>query len=197
MRKLPFLFFLILSLAAFSQQHGSPPFKRGALLLGFGFGTKTYCGNFGLTSNFFLNKNFNLHVSIGIGPVNYNGGIVSAGPQFCGMISERMFLVVGSVYTYAGGTYDVINDEQPDRRAYETDADQYIRSFAGLGFASKGGMLFKIETGYSHVLNTPEYVVYGPGTWSAGQINSLERQLGSGLLLSFSFGIKLSDLKRD
>jgi hypothetical protein len=185
---LPILTALLISNAAFAQKSDSIFFQKGSFLFGFAFGTKSHTGNWGLTINTFLSKNVNIKLSAGGGQFNYNGFLISLGPEYCGVISKNKFLLLGSVWSFAGGTRDVIDDESATRREYQTHSNQYIRTYAGIGFV-KGVSVFKIEAGYSYALYTPQYTLYQ--TWTPDQEEQIRKGMNSGLLVNLSVQFNL------
>lgn len=169
--------------SAFGQEHESSVFHKRSLLLGFGIGTKSHIGNWGLTSNYFVSRNVSIKLSAGGGQFNYNGFLLSVGPEYCKQITENKLLLLGSTWTVSSGTSDVIDDESPTRREFEIRSNQYIRTYAGIAFVSEGSV-FRFEIGYSQVLFAPRYTFYD--VWTADQIEQIKRAMGSGLLVSIS-----------
>ena len=158
-----------------------PVFKKGSVTLGFGFGRKSYLGSMGITSNIFFSKSMNISLAGGVS--GYNGFLFSAGPEFCGQIKRNKFLIVGCPWTVSSGsTYDVIDDESPFRREYETWCNQYFRPYIGLGISTKGA-IFKCLLGYSLARYEPRYTLYH--YWTDSQIQKVKEAMSSG----FSFCI--------
>jgi hypothetical protein len=177
---------LAFTITVFGQKSDTLVPHKGTLLLGLGLGVKSHLGNVGVTSNFFLSRAFNIKFSVGWGLFNYNGFLLSIGPEYCRQIKDNKFLLLGSVFTIASGISDVIDDRSPGRRAYNISPGAlYSRTYAGIKFNTKDGIL-KIEMGYSYVLNTPAYVLDGPGVWTSKEIRNIEKAIGSGFLISFT-----------
>lgn len=174
------------SILTFGQEKTSP-LHQFDLHFNMGFGSKSHFGNFGLTSSFFLFKNLNLTLSGGVGAMNYNGAIVSIGPELCLPTSKSTFIYLGSVWTKAGKNQDILgDDDSPDHVWYFTDKSDYIRTFLGLSIGKDA--LTKIEIGYSHCVNTPNYSFGGPSVATSKQISDIEKGLSSGLLISIMVG---------
>lgn len=184
MKRFFFLLILsVLSLTVSGQKKDSSLFHRGTFLFGAGLGTKSHVGNWGLTTNLFLAERFNLKFSGGMGQINYNGFLVSIGPEYFTQIKKNKFVLIGSVWTITSDSYDVIDDESPTRRSYKTYSNQYIRTYAGIAFEKKA-TLFKIEIGYSYALHPPKYRL--DGAWSASQTEHVKKAMSSGLSISLT-----------
>lgn len=173
---------LIIGTSVIAQEN-EPIFKKRNFLFGMGFGTKSHVGNWGITNNFFATKNLNLKLSVGGGQFNYNGFLLSAGPEYCMQISKNKFLLIGSVFTITSSSYDVVDDDLPTERAYLTNSNQYIRSYAGIGLANNG-IIFKVEAGYSYALYPPSYTLFD--IWTTEQTGAIEKGMNSGLSISLS-----------
>lgn len=177
------LFILTIHLNSFCQETANFQLQKLTILVGPGIGTKSHIGNMGITSNFFLTKIFNIKLSLGYGPINSNGGIVSIGPELCAKIKKPYFLI-GSAYSISSKYSETNGDNTPPIKAKIASGAEYIRSYAGIGFDIEAGIL-KIEAGYSYVLKKPSYVLSGP--WSTIAEKRLEKALSSGLLVTVSF----------
>jgi hypothetical protein len=187
MKKLIFFFLGVNSFLSFGHENDSSRLHQFDLYVGMGLGTKSHLGNTGLTANFFLLKNLNIKLSGGIGAFNYNGPLFSIGPEFCVGTSKSTFIYVGSVWTKAAKRQDILgDDDSPDHVWYFTEKNEYIRSYVGIGIGKEA--LTKIEIGYSYALKAPAYSFGGPGTATTEYMNDIERGLGSGLLVSVTFG---------
>lgn len=168
-------------------------FHRRDLLFQIGLGIKSHLGNWGLSTNLFLSKNFSLKISVGGGQFNYNGLLFSLGSEYIRNLNKNKFIMLGSVWTATGGTYGVIDDESPTRREYSTQSSQYLRTYTGIAFNTSRGV-FKIEIGYSYAFYAPKYTLYG--VWTPVQIEQVKKAMDSGLLVSFSAGGILTNLQR-
>lgn len=177
------LIIIITTLSSFAQEAHLSPLKKHDALAGGGIGSKSPFGNWGFTSNFFITDNFNAKLAAGGGQFNYNGFMVSLGPEFCTKIAERYYILAGSVWTVASGESKVIKNDNNEMREYKTAGMHYLRSYAGVAYDLKGALL-KIECGYSYALKTPTYTLYN--IWTPGQIEKLRNGMDSGLLVSIS-----------
>jgi len=172
-----------MSFAVVGQKNDSSLFHRGTFLFGGGLGTKSHLGNWGLTTNLFFTRNFNLKISAGGGQVNYNGGIASIGPEYFAQITHNKFILLGSVWAITSDRYDVIDDESSTRRTCQTYSNQYIRTYAGIAFVKKPAV-YKIEIGYSYALYAPRYTL--DGVWTASQTEQVKNAMSSGLSVSLT-----------
>jgi len=185
MKKLiPILILLTTILNSFSEEADSLQFKPLTILIGPGIGTRSHIGNMGLTSNFFLTKNFNVKLSLGYGPIDSNGGIISAGPEFCIKTRKKPYFFIGSAYSISGAYKQTNGDNTPPIEARMSSGAQYIRSYVGIAIPIESGIL-KIEAGYSYVLKKPSYTLSGP--WTSSAEKRLQKSFGSGLLVTISF----------
>jgi hypothetical protein len=182
-RLITILTLLTITLTALGQGNDSLVFHKQTFLFGLGLGTKSHLGNWGITSNLFVTKNLNIKLSVGGGQFNYNGFLLSVGPEYCRQIKKNKYLLLGSTWTITSDTYGVIDDESPAEREYRTKSNQYIRTYTGIAFVNERSV-FKIEIGYSYALYTPTYILYK--VWTPGQIEQVKRGMGSGLLFSFT-----------
>lgn len=179
------LFLVIASPNGFGQTPDSILFHRGSFIFGIGLGTKSHIGNAGLIGNIFVTRNLSFKGSIGAGSANFNGGLLSIGPEICWQRKKKIFYI-GSSYTTAGGSNDVVDEDKPSERRYTTYACQYIRSCIGIGFCKPDlSLIYKIEIGYSYLLHSSPYKLGGPSVWTADQKNVIDKGLGSGLLVTF------------
>lgn len=192
MRTLPLLLFSILFYlqtgTGFAQEETTPPLRKGTFIIGTAAGTRCAVGNWGISTNLFATKWLSLKLAGGIGLANFNGATGSAGPEIFLPLAKQFYVCGSSVFTGTLGAYDVLGDDDtPDHHFFETGRGRYWRSSGGLVFSDKeGGMLFRLEAGYSHALKTPSYNLLGPAPWTTSQIQKVERGLGSGLLVSLS-----------
>ena len=176
-----FILLCITTLSSAAQDAHLSPLKKHDVLVGFGFGSKSHFGNWGITSNFLVTDKLNAKISIGGGQFNYNGFILSVGPEYCLPLSERYYLMLGTVGTLASGVYDVINDDEPDRREYRTYRMKYIRSYTGIAYNLNGALL-KVEVGYSYALRNPTFTLYH--TWTPAHADKVKKGMDSGILVS-------------
>lgn len=201
MRTLFLIVFLVFMRHVVSGQSAPEPlFRKGTLVIGMAAGTRSYVGNWGITTNLFATNWLSLKLAGGVGFANYNGLTGSAGPDVCLPLIKGFYVCGGTAISGALGAYDVLGDDDtPDHHFYETGRGLYLRSSCGLVFSEKeGGIMYRLESGYSHALKTPSYKLLGPAPWTANDIQKVERGLGSGLLVSLSVHliIRPDDWKR-
>jgi len=175
---------LLMSLQFFgSAQTDSINFNKKDLYYGYVLGEKTYAGNLGMSADYFLTKKLSVKINFGFGPLDYNGLVLSLGPQYYQKLSRHLFLHLGAVYLVSGQESASIEAHVNNNPHYYVNAGaQYIRSFAGLCFKIKD-QLIRLEGGYSYILYKPSYST--GGQWDSKYTNWIDKGLGSG----FSFGI--------
>jgi hypothetical protein len=182
---------LILSITAFSQsvdqqKEDKLSFYKGAFLPGGGLGTKCVWGNLGFTFNYFFLKNLSVDLSAGFGQANFNGLLVSGGPEFNIPLSKNIALLLGSVYTISGAhSESVENRGSPNPSDFSVSGGQYIRSFTGIAINVTYGVL-KIELGYSYAVREPSYQLK-VGPFSQKFVDNLEKGIRSGILIGISY----------
>ena len=184
MRQIYIIIILMISLKGFCQDKDSLVFTKNTVMVGLGVGTKSQLGNIGITSNYFLTKNINISLSLGFGPLNYNGGILSFGPEYLIHLKKRISFLIGTTYAISSSTSGDIETHNSDKPHYNVNSGgQYLRSYTGLCF-KKNRRVTKIEVGYSYAIKTPNYNV--TGLWKPEYSKNLESGISSGLLVTLS-----------
>ena len=178
----------------YGQVHDSICFQKGSVALGIGIGQKSHLGNFGFTLNYFFLKNFSIKTSIGLGMLNFNGGILSVGPEYEQKINKKIFWSLGVVYSFATSTSGGIETHNINPPSYVIHSGaQYIRSSLGFGIRVKQGFV-KFEFGCSYIINKPTYST--GGQWESKYTEWLEKGLGSGILWGVTYRYSLGKLKK-
>lgn len=176
-----------IELKADDQRADTLCFNKGMFIYGIGIGSKSHLGNFGVTANYFLLNNFDIKFSAGLGVLNYNGVTVSVGPEYCRKIYKNFFGLIGCVYSFCGSTKaDIETNTSDNPHYYIHSGAQYIRSQIGLGIRLKRNV-FKLEGGYSSMINKPLYDV--SGQWEPIYTQRLEKGISSGWSFSLIYQI--------
>lgn len=151
---------------------------------GFGIGNKSHFGNFGFSSNLFLNKGLSLKLSAGVGAFNYGGTVLSAGAEQQLVRLRNHPLSLGGVYAYNAEGSDILGDDDSDDYVWWCSTYAHnLKAYLCYAIDFDGAVL-KIEAGYSHALTEASYAFSGPGTATQKQHKDVQRGLGSGWMAS-------------
>lgn len=184
MKKIYILLIICSFFKSFSKNEDSLSISKNTLLVGIGVGNKSQFGNFGITSNYFFSKKFNLEFSVGLGMLNFNGVILSLGPEYFINLKKKMSCMIGAVYAYSSSASGDIEVHSIDSPHYNINSGgQYLRGYTGLLFNIRR-QIIRFEIGYSYALNIPKYEVSGP--WKPAYTKDLETGINSGFLFAIS-----------
>lgn len=178
--------FVLLNFSLVLSQESNKNYQPLDLKFGIGIGNKSHVGNIGITSNFYLTKRISAKVSLGVGAINYGGGIVSFGPEIELFRIKSNIFSIGTTWTLSGKYLNILGDsDAPDNVSYNTSRMMYLRSYFAYSI-DLNNISVTFELGYSYALTKPNYYFSGPGIPTQKQINKLERGLKSGWLATIS-----------